>query len=85
VHAAGRDDKYDVRWNEMLANQGVRIALLNATSAAKMRLHEYRTLRSINPYEVARVARVRNAHFYNDTQERILNDDYPRPETKVVD
>ncbi|KAK1629009.1 hypothetical protein QYE76_003324 [Lolium multiflorum] len=26
AHAAGRDEKYDVRWKEMLANQGVRIA-----------------------------------------------------------
>jgi hypothetical protein len=37
VHAAGRDNKYDVRWKEMLANQGVRIALLKATSTAKKR------------------------------------------------
>jgi hypothetical protein len=33
----GRDDKYNVRWKEMLANQFVRIALLKATSAAKKR------------------------------------------------
>jgi hypothetical protein len=37
AHAAGRDNKYDARWKEMLANQGVRIALLKATSAAKKR------------------------------------------------
>jgi hypothetical protein len=37
AHAAERDDKYDVRWKEMLANQGVRIALLKATSTAKKR------------------------------------------------
>jgi hypothetical protein len=37
AHAAGRDEKYDVRWKEMLANQGVRIVLLKATSAAKKR------------------------------------------------
>jgi hypothetical protein len=37
AHAAGRDNKYDARWKEMLANQGVRIALLKATSAAKNR------------------------------------------------
>jgi hypothetical protein len=37
AHAAGRDDKYDVRWKEMLANQGIWIALLKATSAAKKR------------------------------------------------
>jgi hypothetical protein len=34
AQAAGRDDKYDVRWKEMLANQGVRISLLKATSTA---------------------------------------------------
>jgi hypothetical protein len=28
AHAGGRDNKYDARWKEMLANQGVRIALL---------------------------------------------------------
>jgi hypothetical protein len=33
----GRDNKYDARWKEMLANQGVRIALLKTTSAAKNR------------------------------------------------
>ena len=54
-------------------------------SLAKMCLHEYMALRSINPYEVARVARVRNPHFYTNTQERIFNDVYPRPKTKVVD
>jgi hypothetical protein len=37
AHAAGRDDKYDARWKEMLANQGVQIALLKATSVAKKR------------------------------------------------
>jgi uncharacterized protein YfiM (DUF2279 family) len=37
AHAAGRDDKHDVRWKAMLANQGVRIALLKETSAAKKR------------------------------------------------
>jgi hypothetical protein len=37
AHAAGRDNKYDTRWKEMLANQGVWIALLKATSAAKKR------------------------------------------------
>jgi hypothetical protein len=37
AHAAGRDNKYDARWKEMLANQGVRIALLKATFAAKKR------------------------------------------------
>jgi hypothetical protein len=37
AHAAGRDTKYDARWKEMLANQGVRIALLKTTSAAKKR------------------------------------------------
>jgi hypothetical protein len=36
-HATGRDNKYDARWKEMLANQGVRIALLKATSAVKKR------------------------------------------------
>jgi hypothetical protein len=37
AHVAGRDDKHDVRWKEMLANQGVLIALLKETSAAKKR------------------------------------------------
>jgi hypothetical protein len=37
AHAAGRDNKYDAWWKEMLANQGVRIALLKAISAAKKR------------------------------------------------
>jgi hypothetical protein len=37
AHAAGRDNKYDARWKEMLANQGIRIALLKATSMAKKR------------------------------------------------
>jgi hypothetical protein len=37
THAAWRDNKYDARWKEILANQGVRIALLKATSAAKKR------------------------------------------------
>jgi hypothetical protein len=37
AHATGRDNKYDARWKEMLANQGVWIALLKATSAAKNR------------------------------------------------
>jgi hypothetical protein len=37
AHTAGRDDKYDVRWKEMLANQGIQIALLKATSTAKKR------------------------------------------------
>jgi hypothetical protein len=37
AHAAGRDNKYDARWKEMLANQGVWIALLKATSATKKR------------------------------------------------
>jgi hypothetical protein len=37
AHAAGRDNKYDAQWKEMLANQGVRIALLKATSVAKKR------------------------------------------------
>jgi hypothetical protein len=37
AHAVGRDNKYDARWKEMLANQGIRIALLKATSAAKKR------------------------------------------------
>jgi hypothetical protein len=37
AHAAGRDNKYDTRWKEMLANQGVRIALLKTTSTAKKR------------------------------------------------
>jgi hypothetical protein len=37
AHAAGRDNKYDARWKEMLTNQGVRIAMLKTTSAAKKR------------------------------------------------
>jgi uncharacterized protein YaaQ len=37
AHAAGRDDKYDVRWKEMLTNQDFRITLLKATSVAKKR------------------------------------------------
>jgi hypothetical protein len=37
AHATGRDDKHDVRWKAMLANQGIRIALLKETSAAKKR------------------------------------------------
>jgi hypothetical protein len=37
AHATERDDKYDVRWKEMLTNQGVQLALLKATSAAKKR------------------------------------------------
>jgi hypothetical protein len=37
AHAAGRDNMYDARWKEMLANQGIWIALLKATSAAKKR------------------------------------------------
>jgi hypothetical protein len=37
AHATGRDDKYDTWWKEMLANQGVRIALLKATSMEKKR------------------------------------------------
>jgi hypothetical protein len=37
AQAAGRDTKYDVRWKEMLANQGAQIALLKITSAAKKR------------------------------------------------
>ncbi|KAK1606877.1 hypothetical protein QYE76_030550 [Lolium multiflorum] len=36
-HADGRHDKFDGRWREMLANQGVRIALLKTTAAAKKR------------------------------------------------
>ncbi|KAK1619620.1 hypothetical protein QYE76_025137 [Lolium multiflorum] len=36
-HADGRNDKFDGRWREMLANQGVRIALLKTTAAAKKR------------------------------------------------
>ncbi|XP_051196945.1 uncharacterized protein [Lolium perenne] len=36
-HADGRNDKFDGRWREMLANQGVRIALLKTTVAAKKR------------------------------------------------
>jgi hypothetical protein len=37
AHATGRDDKYNARWKEMLANQGVQIALLKATFTAKKR------------------------------------------------
>lgn len=37
AHALLRDEKYDVRWKELLANQGVRIALLKTTVAAKKR------------------------------------------------
>jgi hypothetical protein len=37
AHAAGRDNKYDARWKEMLANHGVWIALLKTISAAKKR------------------------------------------------
>jgi hypothetical protein len=37
MHVVGRDDKYDAWWKEMLANQGVQIALLKATSVAKKR------------------------------------------------
>ena len=37
THAAGRDDKFDGRWKDMLANQGARIALLKTTAAAKKR------------------------------------------------
>ena len=37
THADGRNDKFDGRWREMLANQGVRIALLKTTAAAKKR------------------------------------------------
>jgi hypothetical protein len=37
AHAVGRDNKYDARWKEMLMNQGIRIALLKATSAVKKR------------------------------------------------
>lgn len=37
THALLRDEKFDVRWKEMLANQGVRIALLKTTAAAKKR------------------------------------------------
>ncbi|XP_071684012.1 uncharacterized protein [Lolium perenne] len=36
-HADGRNDKFDGRWREMLANQGARIALLKTTVAAKKR------------------------------------------------
>jgi hypothetical protein len=35
AHATGRDDKYDAWWKEMLANQGVRIALLKATDMSQ--------------------------------------------------
>ncbi|KAK1610866.1 hypothetical protein QYE76_034539 [Lolium multiflorum] len=34
-HADGRNDKFDGRWREMLANQGARIALLKTTAAKK--------------------------------------------------
>jgi hypothetical protein len=37
VHNAGRDTKYDVRWKDMLANQGTWIALLQTTFVAKKR------------------------------------------------
>jgi hypothetical protein len=37
THAAGRDDKFDGRWREMLANQGARIALLKTMAAVKKR------------------------------------------------
>ena len=37
THAAGRDDKFDGRWREMLANQGARVALLKTTAAVKKR------------------------------------------------
>jgi hypothetical protein len=37
AHNTGRDTKYDAHWKEMLANQGVRIALLKTTSTAKKR------------------------------------------------
>jgi hypothetical protein len=37
AHADGRDTKYDVRWKEMLANQGAQISLLKTISAAKKR------------------------------------------------
>jgi hypothetical protein len=37
AHAAGRDNKYDAWWKEMLANQGVWVALLKATSTTKKR------------------------------------------------
>jgi hypothetical protein len=37
ARAAGRENKYDAQWKEMLANQCVRITLLKATSAAKKR------------------------------------------------
>jgi hypothetical protein len=37
THAIGRDNKYDTWWKEMLANQGVQIALLKTTSTAKKR------------------------------------------------
>jgi hypothetical protein len=37
AHAAERDNKYDAQWKEMLANQGVRIALMKATYASKKR------------------------------------------------
>jgi hypothetical protein len=46
AHATGRDNKYDARWKEMLANQGVQIALLKASSAAKKRNTDLGTLRS---------------------------------------
>jgi hypothetical protein len=37
AHAAEREDKHDVRWKAMLANQSVRIALLKETSTVKKR------------------------------------------------
>lgn len=37
AHAAGREEQHAVRWKAMLANQGVRIALLKETAAAKKR------------------------------------------------
>ena len=37
THADGRNDKFDGRWREMLANQGVRNTLLKTTAAAKKR------------------------------------------------
>ena len=37
THATGRDDKFNGRWKEMLANQGAWIALLKTTSEAKKR------------------------------------------------
>ena len=37
AHAAGREEQHAVRWKAMLANQGVRIALLKETAAVKKR------------------------------------------------